>query len=304
LSLLGGHSDLRISQLAVKSTLYSGCTAITGNAGSGKTFTALTLNLYDACVCVPNNNLLLKFRAEYPGVPCMTYHKAFQIQWNKKTESINGKPKERVLDDRVPPPRKYSNYILDECSMICKGVMNNILTHKNAKDANFVLIHDRAQLAAIIPENSKWEHPEARYFTNGEEYKKRNWYEIHLTEQKRQNDAEFIAKLDKCRSLQDEKEGLEQMVQLFKDRIVTEEEAIQRYNYKTYDLLIASTVDEVKRWNEIFRKNAAPGELKVKYETTAKSKKYVKNLRLIMQSEVKIKPLQSLAFAATVHLVQ
>ena len=62
---------------------------------------------------------------------------------------------------------------MDECSMICKGVMNNNLTDTNAKNANFVLIHDHAQLAALTPDNSDWKDKQTRYFTYGKEYKKR-----------------------------------------------------------------------------------------------------------------------------------
>ena len=126
-------------------------TEVTGAAGCAKTYTATHWNLYDSCILVPTNALRVKFAKENPGVPCSTYHKEFHT--NKKK------------GDYLEPRRPYCNYILDECSMICKGVMNNILTHKNAKNANIVLIHDRAQLAPVMPGNEDWDTPSDRYFT-------------------------------------------------------------------------------------------------------------------------------------------
>ena len=140
--------------------------------------------------------------------------------------------------------------------MICKGVMNQILSDKNALNANIVLIHDQAQLAAVLPDNSKWEDPKVRYFTHGKEFKDRVWHNIHLTEQMRQTDPEFIAALTKMRSMQDVCNSLPKMVALFEDRIITEADAKKLYRMDTNDIMIANTNDEVDRWNTMLKKLA------------------------------------------------
>jgi len=184
--------------------------------------------------------------------------------------------------------------------MICKGVMNNNLTDKNALHSNFVLIHDQAQLAAVTPDNSKWEDPKTRYFTYGKEYKKRSWFKIHLTKQMRQTDQNFIDILNQIRAMQDECNSLPKMIDLLKDRIITEEQAKKLYRMDTKDILIASTNEEVDRWNEIFLKRAKEGELKLKYTTNTKD--HVNNERVIMQAYKG--DTQELAFASTIHIVQ
>jgi UDP-N-acetylglucosamine transferase subunit ALG13 len=257
---------------------------VTGDAGTGKTYSATHWNLYNSCVLVPTNALKVKFKKENPDLDCMTYHKALNILVKK--------------GDWAPERKQYSTYIIDECSMICKGVMNLILTHRYVEGANVVLIHDRAQLAPIVPDNSKWECPEDRYFTNGKEYKKRSWHQIHLTEQRRQNDPNFINILTKMRDLHDRADGgLQQMIELLKDRIITEKKVKDLYRYDTEDLVIASTHEEVTRWNKkLMNKN----ELKLIYTKTTKN--YVNNQRVIQQKEIGVN--QELAFASTVHIVQ
>jgi len=237
---------------------------------------------------VPTNSLRVKFKEENPEMPCMTYHLAF----NANTKKGEFRP-ERVA---------YSTYIIDEASMICKGVMNNNLTDKNALNANMVLIHDRAQLAAVTPENKHWEDPKTRYFTYGKEYKKRNWFKIHLTKQMRQNDPRFIGILTKMRAMQDECGSLPKMIELLKDRIITEKEALELYRMDTKDIVIASTNDEVDRWNQILLKQAKPGELKLKYTTNGKE--HVNNERVIMQKEEDRLESQVLAFGSSIHVVQ
>jgi hypothetical protein len=86
---------------------------LTAAAGCGKTHLATHWKLYDVCMLVPTNALRVKFKEENPDMPCMTYHLAF----NANTKKGEFRP-ERVA---------YSTYIIDEASMICKGVMNNIL---------------------------------------------------------------------------------------------------------------------------------------------------------------------------------
>ncbi len=185
--------------------------------------------------------------------------------------------------------------------MICKGVMNNILTHRNARNANIILIHDRAQLAPVMPGNEDWADPKQRYFTNGREYKARNWFEVHLTEQKRQSDPKFIEILDKMRLLHDTNNGgLKDMIELLKNRIIPEKEVVNLYRMDKEDLMIASTNLEVDRWNAILHKHAKPGELKLKY--TSECPGHVKNERIIQQSVCPAN--MELAFANTVHIVQ
>jgi ATP-dependent exoDNAse (exonuclease V) alpha subunit len=261
---------------------------ITGAAGCSKTYTATHFNLWDVCMLVPTSALLVKFRDENPTMPCQTFHKAFNMNMKK--------------GDYMPDRRQYSNYILDECSMICKGMFNVMLSDKNAKNANLMIIHDRAQLAAVMPDNSHWEDPKTRYFTYGKEYKARQWNKIHLTEQKRQNDPRFINILDRMREMQDQAGSLPHMVKLLEDRIITEEAARDLYRMDTKDIVIASTNEEVDRWNKMLLKQAKPNELKLKYTSTAKNYSYVNNERVIMQSEQLA--CQELAFAATVHIVQ
>jgi hypothetical protein len=258
---------------------------VTGAAGCAKTYTATHWGLYDVCMLVPTHALRVKFKEECPDMPCETYHKAFNINVRK--------------GDWNPERRPYSTYILDECSMICKGIMNRILTHENALRANIVLIHDRAQLAAVIPDNTRWEHPKLRYFTNGDEYKKRQWHRIQLTRQMRQTDPNFSAALDEMRVMQDENK-LQEMIDLFPDRVISEAEALQKYRMDTKDIVIASTNEEVDRWNDMLLKRAKPGELKLKYTKTGK--KHVNNERVILQSE-KLES-QVYAFASTIHVVQ
>ena len=259
---------------------------VTGAAGTGKSHMVTNLGMYDCCMLVPNHALRVKFRDEHPEMPCMSYHKMFNTNVKK--------------GEYRPDRRVYSTYLMDECSMICKGVMNNNLTDKNAKDANFVLIHDQAQLAAVTPENSKWEDPKSRYFTYGREFKKRKWLNIHLTKQMRQTDPAFSAILDKIRDMQDECKSLPKMIELLKDRIITEEECKKLYRMDTKDIVIASTNNEVDRWNKIFLKLAKPGELKLKYTTNTTN--HVNNERIIMQTEQGES--QVLAFASTIHIVQ
>ena len=261
---------------------------ITGSAGCAKTYTATHFNLWDVCMLVPTNALLVKFRDENPTMPCMTFHKAFNMNQKK--------------GDYMPERQTYSNYILDECSMICKGMFNQMLTDKHAKNANLVIIHDKAQLAAVLPDNSRWEDPKARYFTYGKEYKAREWNKIHLTEQKRQNDPRFIEVLEKMRELQDQPGSLPQMIKLLQDRIITEEAAKGLYRMDTKDIVIASTNEEVDRWNKVLLKQAKAGELKLKYTSTAKNYSYVNNERVILQTNQLA--CQELAFASTVHIVQ
>jgi hypothetical protein len=182
--------------------------------------------------------------------------------------------------------------------MICKGMMNLILTHKNAKDANFVLIHDRAQLAPVMPDNARWILPEMRYFTNGDEFIKRNWRKVHLTEQRRQTDPVFIDILSKLRTLHDNVGGgLTEMVELLKHRIIPEADVKGLYRYDNEDLVIASTHEEVNRWNKILYNEK---ELKLIYTKTTKN--YFNNQRVIQQT-TKLE-CQELAFASTVHIVQ
>jgi ATP-dependent exoDNAse (exonuclease V) alpha subunit len=185
--------------------------------------------------------------------------------------------------------------------MICKGVMNQILSHKLALNANFIIIHDKAQLAPVMPGNENWEEPEDRYFTNGREYKKRNWHQIHLTKQMQQNDPKFIETLDNMRIFHDQKDGgLREMIALMKDRIISERDALSLYRYDFQDLLIASTNEEVDRWNKMLLKQSGPGQLKVKYTKTNRT--HVNNERVILQTEKEQN--QELAFASTVHIVQ
>ena len=260
---------------------------ITGDAGVGKTYTATNANLHDSCILVPNNALRLKFAKEHPNTPCATYHMAFHT--NKKK------------GDYLEPRKPFSNYILDEASMICKGVFNQIMTHKNALQANFVIIHDRAQLAPVMPGNESWNNPADRYFTNGKEYQARNWHHIHLTKQHRQNDPMFIDILTKMRTLHDQKnQGLKEMIELLNGRIITEAKAVEYYRMDKDDIMIASTNNEVDRWNDKLNKIAKKGELKVKF--TKEKGERVKNERLIMQDEVTKD--QELAYACTVHIVQ
>lgn len=259
---------------------------LTGDAGAGKTYEATHWNLYDCCMLVPTHSLRVKFKEEHPDMPCMTYHKAFNTNVKK--------------GDFCPERKQYSTYIMDECSMICKGFMNNILTDKNALNANMVLIHDRAQLKAVVPETLSWKEKQVSYFTYGEEFKKREWFNIHLTKQMRQNDPRFIETLTKMRAMHDEAGSLPKMIELLKDRIITEQEAKDLYRMDTKDIVIASTNDEVDRWNEILKKQAKKGELKLKYTTT--TDKHVNNERVILQTEQQA--CQELAFASTVHIVQ
>jgi hypothetical protein len=253
---------------------------ITGDAGTGKTFEATHFPVRDFCMLVPNNNLKIKFKKENPEMPCLTYHKAFQITVGKN--KVNP----------MPPP-KYKTYILDECSMICKGVMNRILTHPFALDANIIIIHDPAQLNPVMPSSKGWKD-KFPYFRYGEEYKARNWFKIHLTEQKRQTDEELKRRLDLVRNMHcsDDK------VELFKDRIISKEEVKSLYRYDTEDLVLASTNEVVDEWNKILSKGAP--SLKVKY--TRSTKKYAMNERLIGQKSIGND--QELAFASTIHLVQ
>ena len=270
---------------------FSKFNEVTGSAGTGKTYTVTHWNLWDACILVPTNALRIKFAKECPDIPCTTFHKQFQTQ-KKKGEYCE-------------PRRIYSTYIMDECSMICKGMMNLILTHQNAADSNIVLIHDRAQLAPVMPNNETWTNPQDRYFTNGEEYKKRTWNKVHLTEQKRQNDPRFIAILDQMRTLQDAKgHGLKEMIELLKERIISEQECEHLYRMDKEDLLIASTNKEVDRWNEKLGKLAKPNELKLIFNknTTVKGEKFVNNQRVILQSEQKAH--HDIGYASTVHVVQ
>jgi hypothetical protein len=259
---------------------------ITGSAGTAKTYTATHLNLFDVCMLVPTNALRVKFRDENPDMPCQTFHKAFNMNQKK--------------GEWMPDRRQYSNYILDECSMICKGMFNQMMTDKNAKNANLIIIHDQAQLAAVMPDNSRWEDPKTRYFTYGKEYKARQWNKIHLTEQKRQNDPRFIHILDRMRELQDKSCSLPTMVNLLEDRIISQKEALELYRMDTKDIVIASTNEEVDRWNQMLLKQAKPNELKLKYTTT--KGKHVNNERVIMQTNQLA--CQELAFASTVHIVQ
>lgn len=267
---------------------------LTGAAGCAKTYTATHWNLWDACILVPTNGLRVKFAKENPDIPCSTYHKEFQT--NKKK------------GDYLEPRRPYANYILDESSMICKGVMDNILTHKNAMNANIVLIHDRAQLAPVMPGNETWERPQDRYFTNGEEYKKRRWNLIHLTKQMRQSDPAFIEILEKMRQLHDTKNfGLKEMIELLKDRIITSKQCLDLYRMDKEDLLIASTNAEVDRWNEKLLKRATLqtwkyGFVPLKLQYNKSGRTYVNNERVIMQ-EMQTQN-QDLSFASTVHVVQ
>ena len=94
--------------------------------------------------------------------------------------------------------------------------------------------------------------------------------------------------------------SLPKMVEMLKDRIITEVEAKKLYRYDTKDIMIATTNEEVDRWNDILLKLAKPGELKLKYTTNGKH--YVNNERVIMQSEQM--DTQALAFASTIHVVQ
>ena len=251
---------------------------LTGNAGTGKTYTACNWKLYDACVAVPNNNLKIKFRKEYPDIPCFTYHKLFQI--NTKAP--------------VDPPR-YSTYIMDECSMICKGVMNAILNHKHAKDATMILIHDPKQLAPVVPAHDRWQDS-SPYFTEGREYNKRRWNQIHLTEQKRQTDPVFIEKLEKIRNLN----AFPEKLSILQDRIIDAETAKQLYRFDTEDIVLASKNVLVDQWNQILKAIAPANRLKVKF--TRSTKRYANNERVINVSEVADN--QELAFASTIHLVQ
>ena len=70
----------------------------------------------------------------------------------------------------------------------------------------------------------------------------------------------------------------------------------------TKDIVIASTNEEVDRWNALPLKQAGPDELKLKYTSTAKNYSYVNNERVIRQSTQLA--CQELAFASTVHIVQ
>ena len=266
---------------------------LTAAAGCGKTYLATHSNLYDSCMLVPTHALRVKFKEENPDMHCMTYHKAFNTNAKK--------------GEWTPDRRPYSTYIIDECSMICKGVFNLILADKNAMNANMVIIHDQAQLAAVTPDNSKWEDPKSRYFTYGKEYKKRDWFKIHLIKQMRQTDQKFIDILTKMRAMQDECNSLPKMVEMLKDRVITEEECKKLYRMDTKDILIASTNEEVDRWNAIFLKLAKDETkrtglpmLKLKYTTNTKD--HVNNERVIMQDFQG--DTQELAFASTVHLVQ
>ena len=123
-----------------------------------------------------------------------------------------------------------------------------------------------------------------------------------MTKQMRQTDPVFIAILDKIRDMQDECGSLPKMIELLKDRIISEEEAKKLYRMDTEDILIASTNDEVDRWNKILLKLAKPGELKLKYTTNGKQ--HVNNERVILQKEEDRIESQELAFAATIHIVQ
>ena len=279
-------SNIQLSEIPYLAALNK-YNEITGAAGCGKTYKATHYNLWDYCILVPTNALRVKFHKENPTIPCMTYHMAFDT--NKK--------KGAWVQDR----HAYANYIIDECSMICKGVMDNILTHKNAMNANIILIHDRAQLAPVMPGNEDWTNPRDRYFTNAAEYKKRTWNQIYLTEQKRQTDPHFIKILTQMRTLHDQPgRGLLQMIELLKERIIPEKDVAALYQFDTEDVLIASTNVEVNRWNEILSKSAQPGELKLKYNKTKGD--HVNNERVILQSEIG-KDME-LAFAATIHIVQ
>jgi len=237
---------------------------------------------------VPTNALRVKFRDENPDMHCQTFHKAFNMNQKK--------------GEWMPDRRIYSNYILDECSMICKGMFNQMMTDKNAKNANIVVIHDRAQLAPVLPDVTSWKEKQTRYFIYGKEYKARQWNKIHLTEQKRQNDPRFIGVLEKMRELQDKPKTLPQMIKLLEDRIISQKEAKELYRMDTKDIVIASTKDEVDRWNQMLLKQAKPNELKLKYTTTAKNHAYVNNERVIMQDTQLA--CQELAFACSVHVVQ
>ena len=64
---------------------------------------------------------------------------------------------------------------------------------------------------------------------------------IHLTKQMRQSDPEFIAILDKFRIMQDKCGALPLMVDMLKDRIITQAKAVELYRMDTKDIVIAST---------------------------------------------------------------
>ena len=64
--------------------------------------------------------------------------------------------------------------------------------------------------------------------------------------------------------------------------------------------MIASTNEEVDRWNALLLKQSKKGQLTLKYTKT--TRKYVNNERVIGQTEKEAN--QELAFASTVHIVQ
>ncbi|MDR3572015.1 MAG: hypothetical protein P4L81_07590, partial [Candidatus Pacebacteria bacterium] len=89
--------------------------------------------------------------------------------------------------------------------------------------------------------------------------------------------------------------------------IISPEECLKLYRMDTEDLMIASTNEEVDRWNELLEKQAKNEQrtygfvpLKVKYNRSIRG--YVNNQRLILQEEMNQH--QDLAFASTVHIVQ
>ena len=193
------------------------------------------------------------------------------------------------------PPPKFSTYIIDECSMICKGLMNNILTHRNAKDATIILIHDKAQIGPVMPKSDNWKNS-SPYFTEGREYQAREWLHIHLTEQKRQTDPMFIERLEKIRNL----DKFTEKVAVFQDRIIDAETAKRLYRFDTEDLVLASKNVLVDEWNATLQKLAPAGQLKLKYKNS--TPRHAKNERVINQSEMGAN--QALAFASTIHMVQ
>jgi hypothetical protein len=288
-------ADLNLLPVEILNSAY---TEVTGMAGTGKTFDVMNWNLYDQCVCVPTNNLKLKFKKENPTVPVMT--------WNKQFETYL-KAGERGL----VPSKRYSNFVMDESSMTCKGMMDRILTHVNSKDANFVLIHDRAQLAPVMPETYIWREEKSPYFTNSEEYQKRKWHLINKTEQKRCKDEELYRRLCIVREKQGEKKGqfrspefvaaeLKTLIEIFADRIISSDEMINLYRHDEEDIVLCGTNIGVDGYNAVITASNTTGKMKVKYSKNING--FANNQRLIEQPAVG--QFQELAEACTVHVVQ
>jgi hypothetical protein len=260
---------------------YKKINFISGGAGCGKTTRFLKVfdgsqdeRLNNCCVCVPNNNLKVKFGNSY-DIDTYTYHSLFfNLKQNAKQLTY------------------YTSVILDESTMVSDKDIKIIIEACKLHHINLFIVGDFDYKTKEIFQLNP---VKANSFLDYKFTKKDSYY-LHLTKNHRQgNDLKFSEYLQSIRGKQNKDVKLD----MFKT--ISFDDAIKEYTIN--DLVLCPTNEQIS----LFNNSIDTGDsIKIKYTDN-----FDKDGRFYANNEIEIiekskfnKDKMEMAYALTCHLCQ